>query len=352
VQVPSGTLRGVPFPDLFLSRPGVAFPDQLVDNAGVIGRVRRNFRGSPADWAVVESSIEKLFALCNSKERYLEDDLNARVAEYAARAARAALTENGSSFSDVDLLIHGGIPRQYFEPATAMEIATRLGITPGHALDVTAACVGHIEALHTAVAQMAIHPEYRAALITTAELTYDYVDYDIQEPHDLKNKAAGLTLGNAAAAFLLRRRPWPQGGIRLLGVEAYSAPAHWELCTAPVGGKFDSSSVELMRLGALVAPVIKRNLEKLGMVAEDIDHFVFHQPSEPMVRKILDEVGASQEKGVYTHHLFGNTASASLGVTYDHLLKTKPVREGQKIVLGSAAAGFTAAMATGVWTRG
>lgn len=339
-------------PELFLSKPGVAFPGQLVENTGVIERVKQNFRGTPSEWSVVESGIEKLFALCSSKQRYLEDDLNARVAEYAANAARSALEANGTTLDEIDLVIHGGIPRQYFEPATAMEVCSRLGISPGHALDVTAACVGHIEALHTAVAYMAMHPEYRAALITTAELTYDYIDYDIQEARDLKNKAAGLTIGNGAAAFILRRKPWPQGGIRLLSVETYTNPVHWALCTAPIGGKFDSSSVELMRLGALIPPVTKRNLAKLNLTAQDIDYFVFHQPSEVMVRKILDDIGAGQAKGVYTHHLYGNTASAAVGITYDYLLKTQELREGQKLVLGSAAAGFTAAMATGVWTRG
>jgi 3-oxoacyl-[acyl-carrier-protein] synthase III len=342
----------VALPELFLSKPGVALPEQLVDNRGIIERVHRNFRGTPQEWTLVESGIDKLFALCSSKYRYLEDDLKARVADYAARAAESCLEANGVTLDEVDLLIHGGIPRQYFEPATAMEVASRLKISPGHALDVTAACVGHIEALHAATAYMAMHPEYRSALITTAELTYDYIDYDIQEPRDLKNKAAGLTIGNGAAAFMLRRKPWPQGGIRLLSVETHTAPAHWELCTAPIGGKFDSSSVELMRLGALIPPVTKRNLAKLGLEAKDIDHFVFHQPSEVMVRRILDDIGAGQDKGVYTHHLYGNTASAAVGITYDYLLKTKGISEGEKVVLGSAAAGFTAAMATGIWTRG
>lgn len=323
-----------------------------MDNAGVIGRVERLYRGPKAGWATVQSGIEKLFALCNSKERYLENSLDARVAEYAARAARHCLEVNGTTLDEVDLLIHGGIPRQYFEPATAMEVADRLGIAPGHALDVTAACVGHIEAVHTATAYMKMHPEYRTALITTAELTYDYIDYDIQEPRDLKNKAAGLTIGNAAAALLLRRSPWPRGGIEIIAVDTHTAPAHWQLCTAPIGGKFDSSSVELMRLGVLIPPVTKRNLAKIGLQASEIDHYVFHQPSEVMVRKILDDIGASQDKGVYTHHLYGNTASAAVCVTYDHLLKTRTVKPGDKLVLGSAAAGFTAGMVTGTWTEG
>mgnify|MGYP001066252687 CR=1 FL=1 len=35
----------------------------------------------------------------------------------------------------LDLLIYGGIAREYFEPATAMEIASKLGTGPIHAFD-------------------------------------------------------------------------------------------------------------------------------------------------------------------------------------------------------------------------
>src|SRR5690606_37362779 len=149
-------------------------------------------------------------------------------------------------------------------------------------------------------------------------------------PSELRMKAAGLTIGNAAAALILRRTPWPGGGIQLLGVETYTAPSHWKLCGAPIGGKFSSSSVELMRLGLLIPPVTKKNLGKLGLTAQDIDHYVFHQPSEVMVRKIMDDIGAEQEKGVYTHHLYGNTASSSVCVAYDHLLKTRSIKAGER----------------------
>jgi 3-oxoacyl-[acyl-carrier-protein] synthase-3 len=52
---------------------------------------------------------------------------------------------------------------------------------------------------------------------------------------------------------------------------------------------------------------------------------------------------------VYSHHLYGNTASASVAVTLDLLLRERAVRSGDKLVLGSAAAGFSMVMLTGRW---
>src|SRR5690606_25139500 len=120
-------------------KPGVAFPLQKVENSEIIRRVRAQFRGDEHTWSSVESGIEKVFSLCNTRTRYLEDDLEARVANYAADAVTVCLENNDTDLSEIDLLIHGGIPRQYFEPATAMEVADTLGIRSGHALDVTAA---------------------------------------------------------------------------------------------------------------------------------------------------------------------------------------------------------------------
>jgi 3-oxoacyl-[acyl-carrier-protein] synthase III len=167
---------------------------------------------------------------------------------------------------------------------------------------------------------------------------------------DMRMKGAGLTIGNGAACLMLTREPLAGGGLRLLATDTYTDPSHWELCQVPIGGKFSSSSVELMRLGKLIPPVTKRNLDGLGLSPDDIQHYVFHQPSEIMVRKIIQDIGADPARGVYTHHLYGNTASASVAITFDHLLKDREVKDRDKIVLGSAAAGFSAVMVTGEWT--
>lgn len=337
-------------PELYLSRPGVHFPKERFDNEAIIQKVRELFRGSDEEWRSIRSGIEHLLGMCGTKHRYMEEDLEARVGDYAVGAARNCLEVNETSLEKIDLLICGGIPRQYFEPATAMEVGDKLGIRETHAFDVTAACVGHLEAIQAAAAYMTLHPHYERALICTAEITYDYLDYDIQHVKDLRMKGAGLTIGHGAAAMMLTRKPLKHGGLRLLGLDTFTDPRHWELCQVPIGGKFMSSSVELMRLGKLIPPVTKRNLDSLNLRPDEIDHYVFHQPSEVMVRKILEDIGANPEKGVYTHHLYGNTASASVGITFNHLLSEREVKAGDKLVLGSAAAGFSAVMATGVWT--
>lgn len=339
-------------PELYISRPGVAFPDTRVDNAEILRRVREQFRGTDEAWRTVESGIEHFFGLCKTRTRYLEPDESFRVADLAVTAARHCLEENGASLDEVDLVICGGIARQNFEPATAMEIAAKLGIKRTHAFDVTAACVGHMEAIQVGSAYLNLHQGYRTALICTSELSGRFLSYDIQSVRDLYNKAAGLTIGNAATCVLLRAKPWPRGGIRLRQIGTCTEPDHWQLCQVPIDGTLTSSSVELMRLGKLVPPWVTSQLATIGWQPMDVQHYVLHQPSEIMVRKILENCGVPPERGVYTHALYGNTASSSVGVTFHQLLQERTLAPGDKIVLGSAAAGFSMVLACGEWALG
>lgn len=339
------------FPQLHVSKPGVHLPGTCVDNVETIRRVRAQFRGTEEEFAKVVAAIEHVFGLCRTRHRYLEPDVKpGMVADNAVAAARDCLQVNGVSLDEVDLVISGGIAREYFEPATSMEIAAKLGLERTHAFDVTAACVGHLEAVQTAAAYLTLHRNYRTALVCTSELSGPYLSYDIQSVRDLQMKTAGLTIGNAAACVLVRAAAFPNGGLRLLGINTFSAPAHWNLCQVPIGGTLFSSSVELMRLGKYIPPWLTERLGALGLRPTDIDHYVFHQPSESMVRKILEDIGVTAEKGVYTHARYGNTATASVAVTYRQLLEERTIKPGDKVVLGSAAAGYSMVMAAGVWT--
>jgi 3-oxoacyl-[acyl-carrier-protein] synthase-3 len=341
----------VSFPELYLSKPGVCIPGVPVDNAETLRRVRAKFKGTDEEFAKIASAIEHIFGLCRTNVRYLEESETGRVADFAVTAAKECMAVNEVSIDEVDLVLCGGIARQYFEPATAMEVAAKLGLHKTHAFDVTSACVGHLEAVQTAAAYLTLRPEYKTALVCTSEVSRNFLSYDIQSIRDLYMMSAGLTIGNAAACFILRKTPFPGGGLRLLSIDTISSPDHWDLCQVPIDGTLFSSSVELMRLGKLIPPWIRERLAVIGLVPGDIDHYVFHQPSEIMVRKILEDTGVDPVKGVYTHSLYGNTASASVGVTYRQLLQERTLRPGEKIALGSAAAGFAIVMAIGAWTQ-
>jgi 3-oxoacyl-[acyl-carrier-protein] synthase III len=336
-------------PRLYLSRPATVLPDVALNNDAVLSRVRETFRGSLAEWDMIELSINYVFDRCNTKMRYIEPNLALSPGEFASRAATACLQENGVAATDIDLLIYGGIARDAFEPATASEVAGRLGARPLHAMDVTCACAGLIEALHVATGYFALHDEIQTALICAGELTRDRISYDMQTLEDVALGVAGLTLGNAAAAVLISRDPRPPGGARLVGLKHKTLAEHYALCRAPVDGHFESHSKELFALSVHVMPVLREILADADWSPEDVDHYAFHQPSEAVLERIFAEAGARPQACVHTHSLYGNTASTSWALALDYRLRNGTVHNGDKIIIGSAAAGFTIVAGAAVW---
>lgn len=336
-------------PELYVSRPAVALPSERLSNEDVLTIVRQRYKGPPEAWPMLEAAIRNVFERCGSEWRYLDPAPTTRVAAFAARAATLALERAGHAATDLDMAVYGGIAREYLEPATAMELSALLGAERLHAFDVTSACVGFLEALAAVAGHFALDERRKVALVATGELSREYLSYDIQSLPELAHRAAGLTIGNAAAAVLVTRTPTPGGCARLVGMHSRALPKHWALCTVPVGGAFTSFSTELFRLHVHVAPEVRELLGQVGWAAGEVDHYVFHQPSNTMVRKVLDELGVSHERGAAIHGLYANTVSAALPVTLDHLLREGRVRHGDRIVLATAAAGLSIATAALVW---
>lgn len=336
-------------PQLFFSRPATVLPDTAVDNDEALARLRESFRGTAAEWEPIEQGVRWVFDRCNTKLRYLESDDTLSPGEFASRAAAACLAENGVAASDVDLLIYGGIARDAFEPATASEVGGRLGATPVIALDVTCACAGLIEAMHVAAGYFALHDEINTALICSGEITRNRVTYDMQTAEEVMLGVAGLTLGNAAAALLITREALPAGGALLKGFTHRSLPENWELCRAPVDGVFMSHSKELFALSVHVVPEIQGLLDNVGWTPQEIGHYAFHQPSQAVLERIFSDLDAKPDAGILTHSLYGNTASTAWALALDHRLRNGTIGNGDKIVIGSAAAGFTMVTAAAEW---
>lgn len=334
---------------LYVSRPAVALPATRVDNDQLMALIRNEYRGEPARWSALEDAIRFILARCNTRVRYFDSDPDASVGRFGARVVSDCLVENGWRPCDVDMLIYGGIARHYFEPATAMEVCARSGIEAVHAFDITSACAGFLDAIHTTCAYFALHPELSRAIVCSAELSHGCLDFDVQQPSDLLRKAAGLTIGNGAAAVAISREPFEGGCLQLNQMGHRSAPMHYGLCRVPINGVFDSRSTELQRLNVLVLPEVHRLLAGVGWTVQDIDHCVFHQPGDALVLDTAAMLGVPSHKVPLTHQFFANTATTTVPFALHHLASEDLLVADDKLVLCTAAAGFTVVTGAGVW---
>ena len=339
------------FPETYLSRPAVFLPGNRLNNEDVIAEIKQRFKGDPAAWPIIEGAVRKIFERCNSQHRYIQRDPAVRVGDIAAQAARDCLEQCELTAQDIDLVIYAGVAREYFEPATAMEVAAKIGLEQIHAFDVTSACVGQLEGIHVASAFLAMYPHYRNALVVSGELTRQFLAYEVQTPEELEYKLAGLTIGNAASAWLVGRGPYPGGSARLVGASNYSLPQHYGLCNAPIDGTFTSFSHELFKLNVHVPPELARVIAAAGWTVDQVDHYVFHQPSEFMNEKVLVGLGADPKRGLGTHHVYGNTVSTTVALNMHEMLKSRTIAAGDRLIYSSAAAGFSMVSLAGVWVE-
>jgi 3-oxoacyl-[acyl-carrier-protein] synthase-3 len=64
----------------------------------------------------------------------------------------------------------------------------------------------------------------------------------------------------------------------------------------------------------------------------------------------MQDLGVDPERAILSHSKYGNTATASVGLAFDHLLQEREVNPGDKLLLASAAAGFTYVAIMAEWT--
>lgn len=335
-------------PPVWISAPAVRLPKQAVGNDEMIARVKARFRGTDAEFDRVERRIRSLFRACGSETRYLEEEAPTPLAGHAAAAATDLLTARGLTAADLDLILYGSIAREYFEPATAAEVAGRLGADAAMAYDVTAACAGSLVAIQDAVARFAVDDSLRRALVVTATMTAGHIQYDIPDTDAVTYLGAGLTLGNAATALLLTREPLPGSG-RVVAMHAQGMSRHHELCRAPVGGHFVTDGPELFALARHLPGHVKGLCDRAGWTPGDVDLYVSHQPSNAVLRGICGALEVPAERMPQLHGVFGNCAASSVPLALDHLVRAGRVRNGDKLVLAAAASGFVMASLAVVW---
>ena len=336
---------------LYLSVPGVVLPGRPWTNADQIAAVRDRFRGDPSEWAKIERRLEFVFRLCGSDTRYYDRDPERSVADLAADAARVCLAQAGVEAHELGLVINGSVRRDYFEPATAMEISAKLGLERVQAFDVTSACAGLLQGIHVAVGLMHVDPSLEHALICAGDLTGPYLSYDIQDKDDVAVRSAGLTIGEGGSAFLLSRTPRGPSG-RILALLSEAHPQHHALCRAPIDGSFTSHSAELFKLNRHLPEHVRELLRRCGKTPAQVDRWISHQPSNAVVLEVIDALGVERERAPLCHGVFGNTINSTVPMTLDQVLRAGPIADGELLVLSSAAAGFSMVSIALEWEAG
>ncbi|MFE6836823.1 beta-ketoacyl-ACP synthase III [Streptomyces sp. NPDC057705] len=270
--------------------------------------------------------------------------------DLAVEAGRRALDSAG--VDSVDMVVLATTTPDRPCPATAPDVAHRLGLTGVPAFDVSAVCSGFLYALSTAAAMIGAGRADHVLVIAAEAFT------TLLDPQDRSTVAI---FGDGAGAMVLGAgREGDPGAV--LGIDLGSDGALADLITVRAGGSrqplaadptadvtadpadawFTMQGREVFRNAVVRMDASARTvLGEVGWSADDVDLFVGHQANARILKALGDRLGVPGDK-VFSHieHV-GNTAGASIPVALADAAASGRLRGGDKVLLSAFGGGAT-----------
>ncbi len=302
------------FRQVHIESVGHVLPRQVVTSEeleGAFARTLERLRMPPGQ-------LEKLSGV--RERRWFEP--GTRPSTVAAMAAERALERAGVPVSEVDLLVNTSVSRDYLEPANATLVGGELGVGHGClAFDVTNACLGFLNGMLVA-AQLIESGQVECAVVCGAETvregiaaTLERLADDTATIQDYRDNFAALTLGEGAAAVVMRPASRARSPHRLHSAVWRTATEHNQLCL----GRFHEMRADahglLVHGVDLAVETWPHLVAETGWGPGDIDDFVCHQVSLAHFSHVFRRLELPLDKAILTFPYLGNVGPSSLPLT-------------------------------------
>lgn len=256
----------------------------------------------------------------------------------AAKAGRSALCRHDGE--KPDLLICATFTPEYQLCPSAPSVAHALDLDNIPAFDVNAACAGGVVGLLVALNFLSAGGAHCVLLVASDTPTRYLAKDDAQ---------TRILFGDGAAALLLKKSP--DGGTSLrswvlgsdgAGAQSFYVPQERQLKQEP--------SIPAVRMDgrALFRFAVERGSEALvnacsqaGIAPRDVDVVVVHQANLRIIEALQQRTGIAAERWVITLGETGNTGGASVLIALAHLLSSRTLRPGDRVLIGAFGAGLT-----------
>lgn len=273
---------------------------------------------------------------------------NLRPSEISAKAAKKVLDKSSIAASEVDLLIHSSVCRDFLEPSTASVTHHLLGLPNTCAsFDLSNACLGFLDAMKVAAAQI------EAGLITNAlivtgenskpliEKTVGFLNTNESLTRkSIKKYFANLTIGSAGVAFMLSSDS-TNALAQVVGLETLCDTSASELCQGDGNTNelmMETDSEELLKAGIALA---KENYKRFKMnVFEDVEHVVGHQVGIAHRNLLMHSLELNENKDHVCFDRYGNTGSAACPLTLAIASERSELKSNDRVAMLGIGSGL------------
>ncbi|MEU5088544.1 beta-ketoacyl-ACP synthase III [Streptomyces sp. NPDC021356] len=273
--------------------------------------------------------------------------------DLAVEAGRRALRSAGTDTVDAVVLATSTPDRPC--PATAPEVASRLGLSGVCAFDIAAVCTGFVYAL--GVAAGLVESRIAGSVLVIGADTFS----TILDPADRTTRAI---FGDGAGAMVLRAgEPDEPGALR--GLHLGSDGSRSDLIQVAAGGSRQRSTGLPAEVAATyftmegrpvfaeavrhMAASVEATAAALGGTPADLDRIVLHQANARILAAVAERVGVPLARFPSNIDRVGNTVAASVPLVLADAVADGTVRGGQRVVLGGFGGGLTWGSVGLVW---
>ncbi len=268
-----------------------------------------------------------------------------QTSDLAAAAAKKLLKDTNPD--EIGLLIFASASADLIEPATSNIVQHKLGLSCS-TFDLKNTCNSVANAIDVACA-MIRSGLHKRVLIASGEKPSDSIKYEGLTKKNIIRHLAPFSFGDAGVALLLEADETGEKGFFYQKNKSFGQ--HWDLCQVPGGGSMNPSDASKLFFegdtSALKEKMIEHGsqflhecIKEAGLTIDDIDFICSHQVSKHSPKAISEYTKIGLDKIMQTFPRFGNTASTSMPIAYEHALLEGKVKSGDTVLLLGMAAGL------------
>jgi 3-oxoacyl-[acyl-carrier-protein] synthase-3 len=292
----------------------------------------------------LDTSDEWIRSRTGIAQRYFADPGMA-TSDLAVEAGKLALRSAGGAAVDAVVVATTTPDRPC--PATAPEVAWRLGLTGAAAYDIGAVCTGFVYALANAAGLIAAGAANRV-LVIGAETFSSIVD-----PED---RATAVIFGDGAGAVVLRAGDAGEPGSvgpfdlgsdgeasDLLAVRAGGSRQRLSGVEPGMRDHYFSMAGREVFFHAVrrMTASIRTVMDRAGWRMADVDRLVCHQANMRIINQLADDLGLDRSRIVSNISRVGNTAAASIPLALADGVADQTLRAGHRVLLTAFGGGLT-----------
>ena len=293
--------------------------------------------------AWLDTTDEWITTRTGMKRRHWTSD-NEATSDLASAAAEAALVHAGLQAADVDCFIVATVTPDYYFPATACLVATRLGVREKPAFDIAIACSGFIYGL-TVASGLIRSGVYRRVMLIGAE--------SLSKILDKGDRSTAILFGDGAGAVILERSEENSFLASDLGADG-SRPellyAHGSGSREPIDHAALDAKLHLIHMQGRETFKLAVNkmvestgsvLSKANLTKADIAFLIPHQANKRIIDATARYLGLPDDKVVINISEYGNTSAASIPMALSETVRTGRVKPGDLIVFVAFGGGLS-----------